>query len=46
MFKKSEIYLIFSGAKVVFKPICVLLIATQGGKKKKVHVLFLKAATS
>jgi len=34
MFKKSEIYLIFSGAKVVFKPICVLLIATQGGKKK------------
>ena len=45
MFKKSEIYLIFSGAKVVFKPICVLLIATQGGKKK-VHVLFLKAATS
>lgn len=44
MFKKSEIYLIFSAAKVVFKPICVLLIATQ--EKKKVHGLFLKAATS
>ena len=44
MFKKSEIYLIFSGAKDVFKPIFVLLIATQG--KKNVHVLFLKAAAS